>query len=401
MKKPLRGVLGIGLGALLVGVTAGAGPRESATATVDTGQVAATIVNQTAGIRRGELVLIEGGTRDLKLLEDLAVEVRKLGAHPLIVIGSDRLDRRMFMDVDKRFDSQEPKFAAQLAETIDAMITVDYMQKPDNLADIPMTRRAARAEVFEKIGATMRDRGVVQVHLGNDLYPTQALAEQFAIPYDKLAEIFWAGVNTNYDRLQVIGANVKDALSKGKQLRITAPNGTDLTVEIMGRPIFVSDGVVSSEDRYERGPAAQVWLPAGEVYLTPVPKTAEGTFVAETFFYEGNRVDGLTLKFKKGKLTSMTADSDITALRAAYNAAPSDRDWFGAIDIGINPDVKLPRGARVATWIASGTISMGIGSNTWAGGDNDVAYGLYAHLLKATLTVDNTKLVDTGRLLVQ
>ena len=74
MKKPLRVVLGIGLGALLVGVTAGAGPQESATATVDTGQVAATIVNQTAGIRPGELVLIEGGTRDLKLLEDLGTE---------------------------------------------------------------------------------------------------------------------------------------------------------------------------------------------------------------------------------------------------------------------------------------------------------------------------------------
>ena len=206
---------------------------------------------------------------------------------------------------------------------------------------------------------------------------------------------------TDYDRLQVIGANVKEVLSKGKQLRITAPNGTDLTVEIAGQPVFVSDGVVSSEDRYARGPAAQIWLPAGEVYLTPVPKTAEGTFVAETFFYEGKRVDGLTLKFRKGKLTSMTADSDITALQKAYNAAPSERDWFGAIDIGLNPDVKLPSGSRVATWIGSGTISIGIGSNTWAGGDNEVPYGLYGHLFKGTLTVDINKMVDNGRLLVQ
>ena len=173
-----------------------------------------------------------------------------------------------------------------------------------------------------------------------------------------------------------------------------------MTVEIIGRPIFVSDGVVSSEDRYERGPAAQVWLPAGEVYLTPVPKTADGTFVAETFFYEGNRVDGLTLKFKKGKLTSMTADSDITALREAYNAAPSERDWFGAIDIGINPDVKTPQGSHMTTWFGSGTISVGVGSNTWAGGDNDVPFGIYGHLLNGTLTVDDTKIVENGRLRV-
>ena len=398
MMKPLR-VLALGLGALLVGVIAGAGPQSSATATVDTGRVAATIVNQSAGIRPGELVLIQGGTRDQKLLEDLAIEVRKLGAHPLIAIGSDRLDRRLFVDVDEQFDSQEPMFFAQLTEFIDALITVDYGENVSNLADIPAKRRAEHAKASEKIAQKMLERGVVQVHLGNDLYPTKTLAMQFEVPYDKLAEIFWAGVNTDYDHLQVLGANIKDVLSKGRMLRITAPNGTDLTVEIARRSIFVSDGVVSSEDRYSAGPACQVWLPAGEVYFAPVPKTAKGTFVAETFFYEGNRIDGLTLKFSKGKLTSMTAKSDITALRKAYDAAPSERDWFGAIDIGINPAVKAPPGSRLVSWIGAGTISVGIGSNTWAGGDNAVPYGLYGHLLNGTLTVDGKKVVDNGRLL--
>ncbi len=400
MSRTLR-VLSLGFGAMLVGMTAGAGPQPSATAVVDTDRVAATIVQQSAGIRPGELVLIEGGTRDQKLLEDLAVAVRKMGAHPLIVIGSDRLDRRLFVDVDEQFDTQEPKFFAQLTEFIDAIITVDYTEKEGNLADIPAQRRAKRAKAFEDIQERMLKRGIVQVHLGNDLYPTRFLATQFAVPYDKLAEIFWAGVNTDYEQLQVLGDNVKDSLSKGKTLRITAPNGTDLTVDIGRRSIFVSDGIVSSEDRYARGPACQVWLPAGEVYLAPKPKTAQGTFVAETFFYEGNRIDGLTLKFKKGKLTSMTAKSDITALRAAYNAAPKERDWFGAIDIGINPNVKAPPGSRLVTWIGSGTISVGIGSNTWAGGDNEVPYGLYGHLLNGTLTVDGTKIVDNGRLLVK
>ncbi len=399
MNTPLR-VMGLAFGVVLVGVTAGAAPQESATTTIDTGRIAATIVNQSAGIRPGELVLIEGGTRDQKLLEDLAVEVRKLGSHPLIAIGSDRLSRKLFVDVDKRFDTQEPLFALRLAEIVDALITVDFAEQQGNLAQIPAARRAERAKAFEKIQKKMLERGVVQVHLGNDLYPTKTLARQFALPYEKLSEIFWAGVNTNYDKLQVIGADVKAALAKGRKARITAPNGTDLTVEIAGRPIFVSDGVVSSEDRYAGGPACQVWLPAGEVFLTPVPKTAEGTFVAETFFYEGSRIDGLTMKFSKGKLTSMTADSDITALRAAYDAAPKQRDWFAAIDIGINPDVKAPSDSRLVSWMGAGTISVGIGSNTWAGGDNEVPYGLYGHLLNGTFTIDGKKIVDKGRLLV-
>ena len=237
------------------------------------------------------------------MLEDLAVEVRKLGAHPLIVIGSDRLDRRLFVDVDEQFDMQKPEFFGRLADFIDALITVDYGEKQDNLADIPAERRAERAKAVEKIAKKMLKRGVVQIHLGNELYPTQALATQYAVPYSELADVFWAGVNTDYEQLQVLGANVKNAVSKGRKLRVTAPNGTDFTVDISRRPIFVSDGIVSSEDRYARGPACQVWLPAGEVYLTPKPKTAKGTFVADTFFYEGKRIDGLTLKFNKGKLT--------------------------------------------------------------------------------------------------
>ncbi len=181
MTNTLR-VLGLGLGAALVSVTAGAGPQPSATATVDTGRIAATIVNQSAGIRPGELVLIEGGTRDQKLLEDLAVEVRKLGAHPLIAIGSDRLDRRLFVDVDEQFDMQEPEFFGRLAEFIDALITVDYGEKEGNLADIPAKRRAERAKAFEKVQKKMLKRGVVRVHLGNDLYPTQTMATQVAVP---------------------------------------------------------------------------------------------------------------------------------------------------------------------------------------------------------------------------
>ena len=59
--------------------------------------------------------------------------------------------------------------------------------------------------------------------------------------------------------------------------------------------------------------------------MTPVPETAEGTFVAETFFFEGQRIEGLELSFSEGKLTSMKARSDITALKQRYEAAAPGR----------------------------------------------------------------------------
>ena len=53
--------------------------------------LATKLVNQCAGVREGELVGITGDPKDAKILEDLAVQVRKRGAYPLIMLTSDRL----------------------------------------------------------------------------------------------------------------------------------------------------------------------------------------------------------------------------------------------------------------------------------------------------------------------
>lgn len=392
-------IFGLGLGTLVVGVATGLVAQQPTT--TDTAKVADTLVNQCANIRFGESVLITGGTRDQQMLEDIAVEVRKLGGQPLITIDSDRLTRRLFTEVPAQFDTQEPNFALRMAEIVDAVISVDFTERPDLLADVPAKRLTNQAKAFSAVYKKMLERGVLQVHLGNGLYPTTTRARQFGITKTQLSEIFWDGVNVDYARLQATGERVRNILASGRTVRITAPNGTDLTVQIAQRPVFVSDGVISVDDRYAKGSACQVWLPAGEVYVTPVASAARGTFVADTFFFEGKRINGLTLTFRDGKLASMTAqnESDLIALRERYDAAPAGRDLFAALDIGINPDVTAPTGSRMVTWMSAGTISVGIGNNIWAGGDNDVPFDLFAHLTNGTLTVDGRTLVDKGKLL--
>src|SRR5579883_824694 len=68
--------------------------------------LATKLVRQSAAVREGELVQLAGCPGDVGLLEDLAVAVRRQGAHPLITLGSDRLARRLYDEVPARFDSQ-------------------------------------------------------------------------------------------------------------------------------------------------------------------------------------------------------------------------------------------------------------------------------------------------------
>jgi len=388
----------------IVGIVASAAAQpahEAAGAPPDRTKIAQTIVNQCAAIGPGELVFIGGGPRDLDLLENIAVEVRRSGAQPLLTIETESLVRRMFTDVPAKFDTQEPLFGLRLANIIDVRIGIDFRERLDLLADIAPQRIIDASKAESAVNDALLKRNVRQVYLGNALYPTKALATQFGIPHDELARIFWTGINVDYTQLQATGEKVQKQLAGGNEVKINAANGTNLTVKINGRPVFVSDGVISTKDRADGGPACQVWLPAGEVYLAPVAGTAAGTFIADTYFYEGKLIEGLKLEFKDGRLVNMTAaKGDLEPLKKRYDAAPAGRDQFAFIDLGINPNVTHPKDSRMVCWMAAGMISIGTGGNTWCGGDNDVPFDMYAHLVGATLTVDGKALIDKGKLIV-
>ncbi len=383
------------LGLLAVAI-AGYSPQKGTS--VDYEDLAQKLVTQSANIQEGDLVRISGGVRNLELLENIAVQVRKLAAFPLVTLSSERMDRRYYDEVPAKYDSQTPEFDVKLATMITAWISVDFGETPDLLADVPAERRAAVAKTFQPVDDLLIARSVRQVNLGNALYPTTARAKLFGVSQGELAKVFWDGVNVDYSELKNIGEAVQTKLANGKELHITNSNGTNLKVRIEARPVFVSDGVISDADMQKGGAACQVWLPAGEVYLTPVPGTAKGKVVVDRQFYQGKEIRGLALTFEAGKLTSMKAKSGLEPLKARYAAAGRGRDVFAFIDLGISPNVQIIPDSRMVAWMTSGMITVGIGNNTWAGGENEANYFMANFLPGSTLKVDGKLLVENGAL---
>jgi aminopeptidase len=359
--------------------------------------VAAKIVNQSAGVAEGDLVMITGADEDLPLLEEVAIEVRKAGAHPLVSVSTSEFGRRTYDEVPAKYDGQTPALNMKLAEFIDVFIGTEFFEGR-NMKGVAPERMAARGKAFAPVGQLMTKRNVRSVSLGNGLYPTEERAEQFGISRDELAGLMYGGVDADYAGLQRTGEQVRKTLAAGKELRITSPDGTDLRVGIAGRPVQVSDGIISAEDRKKGGPAVSVWLPAGEVFLTPAAGTANGVVVADHLFYQGDRVDGLRLELKGGKLVGMTAKSGLESLEQYYKVAGPGKDVFGVVDIGINPGIEVPEGGAVNVWSRAGAVTVGVGNNTWAGGDNRVNFGLFPEIKNATLEVDGTVIVKDGKL---
>jgi leucyl aminopeptidase (aminopeptidase T) len=369
-------------------------------APVDLEQLAERLVTQSAGVKEGEVVLIAGRAHDAELMEDIAVHVRKVGGFPMIEYVSDRLSKRLFFDVPEKYDSQRNELGMKLAGIVDVTIDVTNGLTENLLEGADPKRQAERGKAGEPVGREFLKHNVRSVEVGNGFYPTPWRARRFEMTEDELAKTFWEGVNVDYAGLQTRGEQVKAALAAGNELHVTNPNGTDFKVRVGGRPVLVSDGIISPEDLRKGGPAVAVYLPAGEVYTTPVAGTAEGRVVHTRDFFRGKQIDNLTLTFAGGKLTSMEGSGPGYAdLRAEYDAVADGRkDLFGFVDLGINPNVKLPAASKVGAWVPAGTITVGLAGNTWAGGDNSAPYGLTVFLPGSTVTLDGKVIIENGQL---
>lgn len=361
--------------------------------------VAQRLVDQVAVVKEGEVVFITGGVRDFELLENLATDVRQAGAFSLLTINSDRMFKKYYAEVPEKYDSQNPELDLKLAMLPAATISVDSNEADDIASGISTARRAAVGKSGEPVADLYLKRNVRQVAVGNGIYPTAYRAKQFGMSQDDLAKTFWEAVSADYSAVQTTGENVKTALSSGKEIQITNPNGTDLKVKIEGRTFFVSDGVISADDIKKGGPAVSVYLPAGEVFCAPVPGSANGKVVESLSYYNGKEVNDLTLTFVDGKVTAIAGSGPgFAELKAEYDARGDGKELFAFVDLGINPNLKIWPTSKIGNWVQSGMVTVGIGNNTWAGGDNKVSYGMTNYLPGSTVKLDGKIIVENGAL---
>jgi len=363
-------------------------------APTDLQQLAQRIVTQSAGVKEGDIVLVSGGSRDMDLLENIVIEIRKVGGEPLLTTGSERIAKRSYTDVPEKYDTQESKLDMALAKIANVSINVDGQETEGLLADVPPARIAARAKAGEPVGAEFLKNKVRSVNVGNGLYPTEWRAKQYEMPLDNFSKLFWEGVNIDYTNLQATGEKAKTALT-GKELEITHPNGTSLKLNLESKPAYISDGIISPDDM-QKG-LVNVYLPAGEAAVIPAANSGSGKFVIEKHFFNGKEVRNLTLTFENGKLTSMTGEGDgFAAFKADYDARGEGKDILSFVDLGINPNYALSPSSKFGNWVSAGMVSVGTGNNAWAGGANNSSGGASGHLAGATVKIDGKTVVENG-----
>jgi aminopeptidase len=357
--------------------------------------IAASIVNQSAAVREGEQVAIMGGIRDFELLENIATQVSRAGGDPLVIVNSERIVRRYYDEVDAKYDTMPGQWSKAMSELADVVILVDLNETPDLLAHVPAERRAARTRA-EAVGQEIfLARGVRQVEVGNDMYPTHARASRFGLSRDELAAFFWGALQASPDAIRENSEKLKGLLAGARELHVTDPHGTDLRVRLLpGVTPFANDGAISPEE--VRGGEQFAYLPAGEVYTRVSAEGTSGVIVSDRQPYQGKFIEDFTLRIENGQIAEMTAKSGLEPFRALIDAHSADLQRVSVVDFGVNPGLKATASEQLRTWVPEGMFTIAFGNDTWAGGTNTVPLVFPVSIPDATVRIDDRVVIENG-----
>jgi len=210
-------------------------------------------------------------------------------------------------------------------------------------------------------------------------------------------------LQTDYKALAGAERRFAAALREG-EVHILSPGGTDLRFRAGDRPVNLQDGDASAA-RAAQGKVLvdkEVELPAGVVRVAPLEDTVGGVIAFPPSQWDGRPVEGLRLRFSKGRVVEITASSGRDAVEAEMQKAGDAGRAFREIGLGFNPLLAV---AERSPWIpyygyGAGVVRLSLGDNTELGGTVTGGYVRWNFFTDLTVTVGSTTWVRGGKLVM-
>ncbi len=208
-------------------------------------------------------------------------------------------------------------------------------------------------------------------------------------------EVMIRGMNADYKKISALTVKLQKILETGKEIRVTAPAGTDITFSIAGRKAYASKGLFHSSG--ESGN-----LPTGEAFLAPVEGSSNGVFVVDGSMAGLGLIKNANIKIEveNGYATKITGGTLAKKLKVMLDKVGKDARNIAEFGIGTNDSAKLS-GVLLEDEKVMGTIHIALGNNVSMGGSVNVPIHLDGVVKKPTVWMDSKMLMKDGKLLVK
>jgi len=207
-------------------------------------------------------------------------------------------------------------------------------------------------------------------------------------------DVMIRGMNADYKAISKRTIKLQKILEKGKEVRVTAPAGTDISFKITGRKVIPSKGLF-----HAKGESGN--LPTGETFLAPVEGTAKGVFVVDGSMAGLGLIKNANIKIEveKGYATKISGGIAAKKLKVMLDKVGKEARNIAEFGIGTNDSAKLS-GILLEDEKVMGTIHIAVGNNVSMGGSVNVPIHLDGVIKKPTVWMDKKLLMKDGKLLI-
>jgi len=198
--------------------------------------------------------------------------------------------------------------------------------------------------------------------------------------------VFVTGLDADYEAIKAHSETLHEQVVGAEEIRVTSPQGTDITVEIGDREWLLDTGIVHDAGGFSN-------LPAGEIFVSP--ESATGTYVVDGTMRPHGLLDDdqqLTFEVEDGYVTEISDDAIRSQIETAAEAVGRDAYNLAELGIGTNVGVDELVGSVLLDEKAAGTVHLAIGDNAAIGGETDAPLHLDGILREPTVYADGEEI---------
>ena len=297
-------------------------------------KLADVLVNYSVGVKKGQVVRINGAPGSAPLIVELYEKVLLAGGHPLVRMVPDELNE-LFL---KTATEEQLKFLHPISlyenQHIDCSIGIWGEQNTKALSNCD-TKRIGMASVARKplMETFMKRAADESLNWVGTQYPTHSAAQDAEMSLTEYEDfVFNAGLLNHpdpvvsWEQIGVAQQKLADFLNGKSDYRVTAANGTDIRMSVAGKKWLNSSGHHN--------------FPDGEVFTGPVVESAEGQInYSFPAVHHGREVQDVKLTFKHGKVVDASASKGQDYLFSMLDMDAGAR-FIGECAIGTNYSIK-------------------------------------------------------------
>lgn len=360
------------------------------------------LIDETAGIKAGQYVLLQGGKHTLPLLEQLAADLHRRGANPILLIETDVTQRAFLYEKPETNLSDYPKHYIALLKNVDYFIVLPNSENYKQLNEgVDPKRNAIIGQVNEKIFEELSKSDFKYSSVTLE-FPSKETAEISGIDFATYEKMHWAAMTTDYKKIEATGSKIMQMLTGARQVKITTAMGTNLTFSMGNRLAFKDDGILSDEERNSTNAFARyASLPGGWMDFAPDESTVNGTVVIAQGRCNYGPMTGISFTVKNGLMENFKAKQGQECFTREMQPHTGSKFMVSSFTIGLNPAFKVIQNEKknYRPVKAAGYISLMIGNNNTLYNGNVVASGGYSFpITDATLEIDGRVVIRDGKI---